>query len=77
MNQINYHIWLKKKSKNNGRKTMGKFTTNLTQYLLLCNSAKYEHTYDRATNFITVKNIRQNRIIGVFDYFELSEYLEV
>ena len=56
---------------------MGKFTTNLTQYLPLCNLAKYEHTYDRATGFITVKNIRQHKIVGVFDYFELSEYLGV
>ncbi len=66
-----------KKSRNNRRKTAGKFITNPTQYLPLCNPAKYEHTYDRATDFITVKNIRQNRIVGVFDYFELSEYLGV
>ncbi|GET66876.1 hypothetical protein RIR_jg25244.t1 [Rhizophagus irregularis DAOM 181602=DAOM 197198] len=65
-----------KKSRNNRRKTMGKFTTNPTQYLPLCNPAKYEHTYDRATGFITVKNKRQDRIVGVFDYPELSEYLE-
>ncbi len=58
-----------KKSKNNGRKIIGKFTTNLTQYLPLCNLAKYEHTYDKATGFIIVKNIRQNKIIGMFNYF--------
>ena len=40
------------------------------------NPAKYEHTYDRATGFIIVKNIKQNRVVGVFDYPELSEYLE-
>ena len=61
-----------KKSRNNRRKTAGKFTTNPTQYLPLCNPAKY----DKATGFITVKNIRQNRIVGVFDYPELCEYLE-
>ena len=66
-----------KKSRNNRRKTMGKFTTNPTQYLPLCNLAKYKHTYDRATGFITVKNIRQDRIVGVFDYPELCEYLRV
>ncbi|GET64637.1 hypothetical protein RIR_jg7463.t1 [Rhizophagus irregularis DAOM 181602=DAOM 197198] len=66
-----------KKSRNNRRKTMGKFTTNPTQYFSLCNPAKYEHTYDRATGFITVKNKRQDRIVGVFDYPELSEYLGV
>jgi hypothetical protein len=56
---------------------MGKFTTNPMQYLPLCNPAEYEHTYDRATGFITVKNIRQDRIVGVFDYPELSGYLGV
>ena len=65
-----------KRSRNNRRKTAGKFTTNPTQYLPLCNPAKYEHIYDKATGFITVKNIRQDRVVGVFDYPELSEYLE-
>ena len=65
-----------KKSRNNRCKTAGKFTTNPTQYLLLCNPAKYEHTYDKATGFITVKNIKQNRDVDVFDYPELCEYLE-
>ena len=67
-----------KKSRNNRCKTAGKFTTNPTQYLPLCNQrqrAKYDHTYDRATGFITVKNIRQDRVIGVFDYPELCDYL--
>ncbi|EXX57781.1 hypothetical protein RirG_203760 [Rhizophagus irregularis DAOM 197198w] len=66
-----------KKSRNNWRKTMGKFTTNPTQYLPLCNPVKYEHTYDRATGLITVKNIRQDGVVGVFNYFELSGYLGV
>ena len=66
-----------KKSRNNMRKTMGKFTTNPTQYLLLCNPAKYEHIYDKATGFIIVKNIRQDRVVGVFDYSELCNYLGV
>ena len=66
----------KKKSRNNWRKTTGKFTTNPMQYLPLCNPAKYEYTYDRATSFITVRNIRQNRVVGIFDYPELCEYLE-
>ena len=64
-----------KKSRNNRRKTMGKFTTNPTQYILLCNPAKYDHSYDRKTGLITVKNKRQDRVIGVFDYSELNEYL--
>ena len=66
-----------KKSKNNRRKTAGKFTTNPTQYLPLCNLTKYDHTYNRATGFITVKNIGQDRVVGVFDYSELSEYLGI
>jgi hypothetical protein len=65
-----------KKSRNNRRKTAGKFTTNSTQYLPLCNPVKYEHIYDRATGFITVKNIKEDRVVGVFDYPELCEYLE-
>ena len=65
-----------KKSRNNQRKTAGKFTTNPTQYMPLCKPAKYDHTYDRATGFITVKNKRQDRVVGVFDYPELCEYLE-
>ena len=65
-----------KKSKNNRCKTAGKFFTNPIQYLLFCNPAKYEHTYDRVTGFITVKNIKQDRVVGVFDYPELCEYLE-
>ena len=64
-----------KKSRNNQRKTMGKFTTNPMQYLPLCNLVKYEHTYNRATGFITIKNKKEDRVVGVFDYSELSEYL--
>ena len=66
-----------KKSRNNRRKTFGKFTTNPMQYLPLCNPAKYDHTYDRATSFITIKNIKQDRVVGVFDYPKLCEYLAV
>ena len=64
-----------KKLRNNQHKTAGKFTTNPTQYLPLCNPAKYEHIYDKATGFITVKNIKEDRIVSVFDYPELCEYL--
>ena len=35
------------------------------------------YIYDRETGFITVKNIRQDREIGVFDYPELCEYLGI
>jgi hypothetical protein len=66
-----------RKSRNNQRETMGKFTTNPTQYIPLCNPAKYMHEYDKETGFITVKNIKQDRVIGVFDYPELCEYLRI
>ena len=66
-----------KKSRNNQRKTMGKFTTNPTQYIPLCNPAKFMHIYERKTGFITVKNIRQDRVVGVFDYPELCVYLGI
>ena len=66
-----------RKSRNNRRKTAGKFTTNPTQYLPLCNPTKYDHIYDRATDLITVTNKRQDRVIGVFDYPELCEYMVV
>ena len=66
-----------KKSRNNRRKTAGRFTDNPTQYMPLCNPDKYEHTYDKRTGFITVKNIKEDRVIGVFDYPELCDYLEV
>ncbi|PKK75348.1 hypothetical protein RhiirC2_773710 [Rhizophagus irregularis] len=42
----------------------------------LCNPAKYEHTYDRVTGFITVKNIKEDRVVGVFDYPELNDIIE-
>jgi len=45
--------------------------------LPLCNPAKYEYTYDRVTGFITVKNIKQDRVVGMFDYPKLCEYLAV
>ena len=66
-----------RKSGNNRRKTMGLYTTNPTQYIPLCNPVKYMHIYDRETGFITVKNIRQDRAVGVFDYPELCEYLGI
>jgi hypothetical protein len=53
-----------KKLRNNWHKIMGKFTTNPTQYIPLCNPAKYMHMYDRRTGFIMVKNIRDNRVIA-------------
>ena len=64
-----------KKSRNNRRKTMGLYTTNPTQYIPLCNPVKYIHIYDRETGFITVKNIKQDKVVGVLNYPELCVYL--
>ena len=65
------------KSKNNMRKTMGKFTDIPSQYMNLLNPNKYEHTYDPKNSFVIVKNIRKDSIVGVFDYTELYVYLEM
>src|SRR5207248_5777197 len=45
INESDKLLSIAKKSSNNQRKTMYKFTTNTTQYLPLCNPVKYEHTY--------------------------------
>ena len=50
---------------------MGKFTDNPKQYLQLLNTDKYEHIYDPNTEFISVRNIRKDKIVGVFDYNKL------
>ncbi|GES94879.1 hypothetical protein RCL_jg19101.t1 [Rhizophagus clarus] len=74
--RINYLV-MAKRSRNNRHKTMGKFTTNLIQYMPLSNPIKYEHTYDEAIGFITAKNIKEDRVVSVFDYPELCEYLGI
>src|SRR4051794_35448723 len=76
LNQL-IRLVMAKKLRNNQRKTMGLCTTNSTQYIPLCNLVKYIHIYDRDTGFITVKNIRQDRVVGVFDYTELCEHLGI
>src|SRR5436190_18352505 len=70
-------VIMAKKSRNNRRKTMGLYTTSPTQYIPLCNPAKYMNIYDRKTGFITVTNIKQDRVVGVFDLPELCEYLRI
>jgi len=56
---------------------MGLYTTNPTQYIPLCNTAKYMQIYDKATGFIMVKNIKKDTVVGVFDYPELCEYFGI
>src|SRR3954454_2385819 len=64
-------VIMAKKSRNNRRKTMGLYTTNPTQYIPLCNSAKFMHIYERETGFITVMNLKKDTVVAVFDYPEL------
>jgi len=66
-----------RKSGNNRRKTMGLYTTNPTQYIPLCNAAKFMHIYERETGFITVMNIKKDTVVAVFDYPELCVYLGI
>ena len=64
-------------SHNNRRKTRGLFTTNPKQYLQLQNFEKYDHIYDAQLNFVIVINRKTKDPKGVFDYAELTNYLEV
>src|SRR5579871_5264991 len=65
-----------KNSRNNRRKTAGKFTTNPTQYLPLCNLAKYDHIYDRSTNFIFCLKIQHISFMAYSSIFIIPELLE-
>ena len=56
---------------------MGLYTTNPTQYISLCNPAKFIHIYERETGFITVMNIKKDTVVAVFDYPELCVYLGI
>ncbi|RHZ80846.1 hypothetical protein Glove_131g92 [Diversispora epigaea] len=67
----------KKASRNNMRKTMGKFTDSPSQYMNLFNPHKYEHTYNPGNNFVIVENKSKGSIVDVFDYTELYVYLEM
>ncbi|RHZ52872.1 hypothetical protein Glove_456g43 [Diversispora epigaea] len=58
---ISKYISAMVKSRNNMRKTMGKFTDIPSQYMNLLNSNKYEHTYDPKNSFVIVKNICKDK----------------
>ena len=64
-------------SHNNQYKTRSLFTTNSKQYLQLQNFEKYDHIYDAQLNFVIVINRKTKDLKGVFDYAELTNYLEV
>ena len=63
----------KNKSKNNRRCTQGKFTENPKQYLLFCNTVKYNHIIDRG--LVTVVN-RSGETKAIFNYEEVCRYLD-
>ena len=63
-------------SHNNRRKTRGLFTTNPKQYLQLQNFEKYDHIYDAKLNYMIVINRKSNDPKGIFDFDELTSFLE-
>ena len=62
-------------SHNNQRR--GLFTTNPKQYLQLQNFEKYDHIYDAQLNIVIIINRKTKYPKAVFDYAELTNYLEV
>ena len=66
------NISRKNKSRNNRRKTQGRFTDNPIQYLQFQNREKYMHRIDE--DFIN-RNTQDVKVI--FDYGEVCRYLEV
>ena len=62
-------------SRNNRRKTQGKFTTTPTQYMQFKNLVKYMHVIE-GENIIIINGITQDRK-AVFDYEEVCRYLEI
>nr|CAG8592685.1 7780_t:CDS:2 [Entrophospora candida] len=63
------------KSRNNRRKTQGRFTTNPTQYLQFQNRDKYDHIIHEG--HITIINKKAQDLKEVFDYVEACRYLEI
>ena len=66
---------MSRKSKNNRRKTQGKFTTNPTQYMQFKNLVKYMHVIEGENIVIINRNTQDTK--AVFDYEEVSRYLEI
>ena len=65
---------MSRKSRNNRRKTQGRFTTNPTQYLQFQNRDKYDHIIHEG--HITIINKKTQDVKEVFDYGEVSRYLK-
>lgn len=66
---------MSRKSRNNSRKTQGKFTTNPTQYMQFKNQDKYIHIIDNDHIIIINRNTQETK--AVFDYEEVCRYLEI
>jgi hypothetical protein len=66
---------MSRKSRNNRRKTQGKFTTNPTQYMQFKNLIKYMHVIEGENIVIINRNTQDTK--AVFDYGEVSRYLEI
>ena len=50
--------------------------TNPKQYLQLQNFEKYDHVYDAQLNFMIVINRKSNDPKGIFNFDELTSFLE-
>jgi len=66
---------MSRKSRNNRRKTQGRFTNNPKQYMQFKNFVKYMHVIE-GENIVIINRNTQDRK-AVFDYGELCRYLEV
>nr|CAG8631821.1 81_t:CDS:2 [Entrophospora candida] len=64
-----------RKSKNNRRKTQGRFTDNPKQYMQFLNWNKYMQRKDE--DHITIINKNTQDVKANFDYVELCKYLDV
>ena len=65
----------KNKSRNNRRKTLGRFTDNPTQYMQFKNLVKYMHIIEGESIVIINRNTQD--VKAIFDYEEVCRYLEV
>ena len=63
------------KSKNNRRKTQGRYTDNPKQYMQFQNRDKYMQRKDE--DHITIINKNTQDVKAIFNYVELCRYLEV
>ena len=66
---------MSRKSKNNRRKTQGKFTDNPTQYMQFKNLPKCMHIIE-GENIVIINRSTQD-VKAIFDYVEVCRYLEV